>query len=211
MKSKKLNYILLALLLVAITTAVMIFNSNRDISDSYDIEKGRSDRLLDSLKQDHLSRKDEQASYNSTIDSLSSLYAISKRSLAQSKREYNILYAEYKDKTSSIVDKSKDSISVADCDAVIDAADKHITVLSYALVVCDSISETKSMLITSLSLDTLSYSRSLRELQSISNLQDGIIRDYKKKQNSWWNKNKLWIGLVGGALITSGTAYSLSK
>lgn len=208
MKSKKLNYILLALLLVAITTAVMISNSNRDISDSYDIEKGR---LLDSLKQDRLSRKDEQASYNSTIDSLSSLYAISKRSLAQSKREYNILYAEYKDKTSSIVDKSKDSISVADCDAVIDAADKHITVLSYALVVCDSISETKSMLITSLSLDTLSYSRSLRELQSISNLQDGIIRDYKKKQNSWWNKNKLWIGLVGGALITSGTAYSLSK
>lgn len=207
MKPRDLNYILLALLFVAVMVAVFLFNSKKKADTSYSIEKARVAVLLDSLSNDRLSRQAEQKIFNFTIDSLSTLYSKSQVALSKSKSDYSSLLAKYRVTSASGVD----SISIADCDEVVDAADKHINNLNTSLTLCDSLSQTKSLLITSLNSDISSYSRSLVELQTFSNNQNVLINSYIKKQNSWWQKNKFWVGFISGALVSSATAIGLSQ
>lgn len=202
------RYLPWILLVIVVGLCVYLAVSSRRVVIAYDDAKAKNEILLSNLNTERLFRRVEQSHFTESLGSLQKVYDSTKVTLSVTKTEYNRLLSKYNDiKTIS----RSDSVSVVDCDSVVDAASTHIATLSHALNVCDSMSSTKTLLIRSLVLDTLSYSRSLESMHRFSVYQQSVIDAERKKNASWWNKNKGWVGFVSGVVVTSTGVYLISK
>jgi predicted nuclease with TOPRIM domain len=181
-------------------TSVYLYLKLEKSNASVDAGREEVKKVLADLSNEREARKADQEYTTYAIDSLEEVYSKTKTDLTLLKGQYSELYADYAEMKANT---NSDSMLISDCDTIVDAANSLIAGLEESLEICDSVSGLKSLLITSLALDTASYSASLRRLEAFSVQQDLLIQSLNKQNNTWWARNKTWVAFLGGAVATS--------
>lgn len=179
------------------------------VQKKYEAEVEKNKAIVTLLEQERAGRRADQLVMNHSLDSLQKAYKELVLKTQGSGGDYVRVVIRYKYITAP--KSGTDSISVAQCDSVVDAADTYIEDLKSTLAVCDSASMVQGLLITSLVADTVSYAKSLKHLAMTNKVQEDLIRSLEKHKLSWWTKNKFWVGFVVGSVSTTATVYLVNK
>ena len=179
------------------------------VQKKYEVEVEKNKAIVTLLEQERAGRRADQLVMNHSLDSLQKAYKELVLKTQGSGGDYVKVVIRYKYITAP--KSGTDSISVAQCDSVVDAADTYIGDLKSTLAVCDSASMVQGLLITSLVADTVSYAKSLKHLAMTNKVQEDLIRSLEKHKLSWWTKNKFWVGFVVGSVSTTATVYLVNK
>lgn len=186
MKSIEANIKYVVLFLIAFLLLLTVFNLIGRCEEKTDVPgMDRADSLLvaDSIKTSIL---------RSRIDSLENEIALRNDRISELKAKSQQKIVEWKVITS---ETTNDTILLAD--TIIMEQGETIDLLSKNLADCDSASSIK---------DTIIQNKSLVVMDLYDQLQytnDELVLCEKKRQ-SWWNRNKLWIGLGVGVIVGGG-------
>lgn len=210
----KTNYKLLltaAAIIILILGALVFLQPAKlsKVQKKYEAEIEKNKVMVTLLEKERAGRKVEQSVMNHSLDSLQKAYKALVSKTQGSGSEYVKVVTDYNYITAP--KSGTDSVSVAQCDSVINAADNYIEDLKSTLVVCDSTSNIQKLLIKSLVADTVSFSESMKYLTMTNKVQGDLINSLKKYKLSWWQKNKFWVGFVAGTVSTTATVYLVNK
>lgn len=163
-------------------------------------ERAENALIRDSLMTELLSMKNNN-------DSLHQL-------LLSKSNDYNNIYASYqryKRNQQQIQDTLLEMyIPVDICDSVVESCNDYVNVLSSSLENCNGQIVVYDSIFATYKRDSIMNALAMYDAKNHINNQLRTITELERKRNSFWNKNKFWIGLFGGAVI-SGAIVSIAK
>ena len=211
MESKLKLFLTLALLVILILGALLFvepsFISRSQVKYAVELEKNRV--LVLALDEARATSRRTQKELNLRLDSLQGAYSALLLKSKSSEKIHTKVIIRYRDSTAS--KKDTDSVSVAQCDSVVNSAETYISDLKGSVSTCNSMLQTQQSLVQSLRLDTASYISSITLLQSTIQTQKDMIKPLERYKASWWQKNKFWLGVVGGSLSATAMALTVNK
>lgn len=165
----------------------------------------------DILVKERAENSKHRDSLNYRLHELKDSNELLNKELIAKSADYDNVYSSYQNYKKAVVIGNRPKVITIDkCDSVVESCNQYVDVLISSLDNCNDQIVIYDSIVSTYRKDSLMNVIVEADMKKHINQQLQVIVAQDRKINSFWNKNKFWIGVISGAVIST-TGIMLAK